>query len=210
MKKYLTKTLLLCLLLASLLLAACTPAAETDSDSGQAATDTSQTQSSPAEPETTTDTAEGILSAFSTQTLTGENVDNTILTGHPVTMVNVWATFCGPCIQEMPDLAALAAEYQDKGVQILGLVSDVTLADGGFDGEQVDLAKEIVEQTGAGYTHLLPSKDLIRAVLMNVQVVPTTFFVDESGRQLGQTVAGARSADQWREILDGLLAEAGQ
>ena len=52
--------------------------------------------------------------------------------------------------------------------------------------------------------------DLIRAVLLDVQVVPTTFFVDETGEQIGQTVTGARSADQWREILDSLLAEAGQ
>ena len=105
MKKYLTKSLLLGLLLASLLLAACTPAAEPESGGSDQTTDASQTQPT----ETTADAAEGILSSFSTQTLTGESADSTILTGHPVTMVNVWATFCGPCIQEMPDLAALAA-----------------------------------------------------------------------------------------------------
>ena len=95
-------------------------------------------------------------------------------------------------------------------MQVLGLVSDVTLTDSGFDEEQTDLAKKIAEETGANYPHLLPSMDLLRAVLLDVQVVPTTFFVDETGEQIGQTVTGARSADQWREILDSLLAEAGQ
>ena len=39
-------------------------------------------------------------------------------------MINVWGTDCGPCIQEMPDLAALHEAYADKGVQVVGLVSD--------------------------------------------------------------------------------------
>ena len=199
------KLLIPCLALC-LLLAAC---GGEDQSSG----DVTQQQTTQSQTETGTDTSTaasdstGVLSSFSTQTLAGETVDNTMLSGYPVTMVNVWATFCGPCLDEMPDLGTLAAEYADKGVQIVGLVSDVLNADATIDQEQVDLAKEIVSSTGANYPHLLPSAELIQSVLMNTQVVPTTFFVDETGKQIGDTITGAKSIDQWRSILDAMLAE---
>ena len=62
--------------------------------------------------------------AFESETLDGEKVTEEIFQQADLTMVNIWATFCGPCIQEMPDLAQLSEEYQDKGVQIIGLIGD--------------------------------------------------------------------------------------
>ena len=51
------------------------------------------------------DTAQaGVLSAFSTTDLEGNAVDQSMLADYDLTMVNVWATYCGPCISEMPDL----------------------------------------------------------------------------------------------------------
>ena len=40
--------------------------------------------------------------AFTTQDLAGSAVDQSIFTGHRLTMVNVWATYCGYCLKEMP------------------------------------------------------------------------------------------------------------
>jgi len=76
------------------------------------------------------ETPTGILSAFTATDLQGNGVDQTVLQGCRLTMVNVWATYCSPCISEMPDLADLAAKYADLGVQIIGLVSDAQNADG--------------------------------------------------------------------------------
>lgn len=121
-------------------------------------------------------------------------------------MVNVWATFCGPCISEMPDLGQLAQEYQDKGVQIVGLVSDVLNADGTINEEQVQTARDIVAETGAAYTHLLPSNDLF-GVLGQISYVPTTFFVDSTGAQVGSAVISAQSKDKWVETIDAMLVE---
>ena len=150
----------------------------------------------------------GVLSSFTTEDLDGNTVDPSILEGYPINMINVWATFCGPCINEMPDLGVLAEEYKEKGIQIIGIVSDVRAADGSYDEELLDLARDIVEATGANYPHLLPSDDLVEAKLQSIQAVPTTFFVDDTGRTIGSAyVVGAQSADQWREILDELLAE---
>lgn len=152
----------------------------------------------------------GVLAGFTAQDLEGNEVDDSIFDGYDVTMVNVWGTFCTPCIQEMPDLGELAAEYADKGLQIVGLVSDATDYEGGYPEETVALAQKIVEETGASYRHLLPSQDLLDRVLSSVQVVPTTFFVDENGNQLGGIVTGAKSYDDWTAILDKKLAEVEQ
>ena len=62
----------------------------------------------------------GILSSFDTVDLDGNAVDQGVFSEHKLTMVNIWATYCGPCISEMPDLGILAEEYEDKGLQVMG------------------------------------------------------------------------------------------
>ena len=151
----------------------------------------------------------GVLEGFTSEDLDGNPVDDSIFDGYPVTMVNVWATFCGPCIDEMPYLGALAAEYAPKGLQIVGIVSDVMDRDGGYDAELTQLARDIVSETGANYLHLMPSEDLLTRVLVSVTAVPTTFFVDETGAQIGQPILGAQTEDAWRETLDAMLDQYG-
>ena len=178
---------------------------------GQTATDNDQiepvadqTQTSDTQQDDTTQA--GVLNSFSATDLDGNTIDQSMLADYDLTMVNVWATFCGPCIKEMPDLGALSQEYQDKGVQIIGLVSDVLNSDGTINEEQVQTARDIVSETGAAYTHLLPSEDLY-GVLSQIQYVPTTFFVDSTGAQVGSAVISAQSKDKWIETIDAMLAE---
>ena len=173
---------------------------------GQNATDGGQL--APAtDDETQSDvTPAGVLSSFTATDLDGNEVDQGMLADYDLTMVNVWATFCGPCISEMPDLGELAQEYQDKGVQIVGLVSDVLNADGTINEEQVQTARDIVAETGAAYTHLLPSEDLF-GVLGQISYVPTTFFVDSTGAQVGSAVISAQNKDKWVETIDAMLVE---
>ena len=154
-----------------------------------------------------TGSGNGVLAGCTAQDLEGNDVDDSIFDDYDVTMINVWGTFCGPCIQEMPDLGQLAEDYADEGLQIVGIVSDATDYEGGYPEETVELAKEIVEETGAGYLHLLPSQDLLNRVLSSIQVVPTTFFVDSEGNQLGGIVTGSKSYDDWTAILDQKLEE---
>ena len=147
-----------------------------------------------------------MLSNFSTTDLDGNTIDQSILADYDLTMVNVWATFCGPCIEEMPALGELAAEYADKGVQIIGLVSDALDSDGAISDSQVGTAKEIVAQTDACYPHLLPSEDLY-GVLSQIYAVPTTFFVDSEGAQVGEAIVTAQSKEDWITTIDSMLAE---
>lgn len=144
-----------------------------------------------------------ILSAFSATDLQGNEVDQSVLTGKKLTMVNVWATYCQPCKEEMPHLAQLSQNYED--VQIIGLVSDVLNADGTVNQDQVDTAIALAEEAGVTYRNLIPSQDLTSNVLSQIYAVPTTFFVNEDGDQVGSVYVGARDADGWAEIIDALL-----
>ena len=148
----------------------------------------------------------GIMGSFTATDVDGNTVDPSIFADYKLTMVNVWATFCGPCLREMPDLGELADEYKDKGVRIVGLVSDTLDQNGDIDDSQVEAAKEIIADTGADYLHILPSTDLF-GLLSQISSVPTTFFVDSEGRQVGMAELGSKEKDEWVEIIDRALAE---
>lgn len=147
-----------------------------------------------------------ILGTFTATDLAGEEVDQSIFEGYDLTMVNIWATFCGPCLSEMPDLGALHQEFSEEKFQIVGIVTDVVDWDGQLLQSQVELARQIVEETGAAYRHLLPSEDLESLVLWQVNSVPTTIFVDEKGNLVGSGYLGKRDADAWRSIIREKLA----
>lgn len=155
------------------------------------------------EPETKENGAEDeekVFGDFETQTLDGERVNQEIFEKSGLTMVNVWATFCGPCINEMPDLGELSRSYEQAEFQIVGLISDV------MEPED-ESACSIVEETGANYVHLTASEDLMNGVLKKINVVPTTIFVDRNGEQVGGVYAGSKSMEDWRQIIDKHLDE---
>lgn len=144
-----------------------------------------------------------VLGEFSAVDIYGEPIDQAELEKQPLTMLNIWGTFCGPCLDEMPDLARLSADYAEKGVQLIGLVSD---ANGPEDEDTLALAREIAEQTGASYRHIVPGEDLY-GLLAQITAVPTTVFLDGEGRQVGYAYVGSRSYEEWAAILDETLAE---
>lgn len=140
---------------------------------------------------------------FEGQDLEGNAVSSDIFSDTKLTMVNVWATYCNPCLSEMPGLGELAGEYDSGDFRIIGIVSDVQE---GAGEEGVELATYLVEQTGADYPHLLLNESLYYGLLTDVSAVPTTFFIDGEGNIL-DTVVGAQDKAGWKEKIDGLLEE---
>jgi thiol-disulfide isomerase/thioredoxin len=116
-------------------------------------------------------------------------------------MVNIWATFCGPCIREMPDFQRLHEDYADKSFQVLGIVCDV------YGDTNLDEAKAIVKETGVKYDCLLPSDSLKEIKLNAVSTVPETFFVDEAGAVIAGPFIGSRSYEDWAAIIEDVLAK---
>lgn len=143
----------------------------------------------------------GII-VFEGQDIQGNEVTSDIFGNARLTMVNVWATFCNPCLREMPDLGELAGEYDSGEFQIIGVISDVQAG----DEDMITQASDLIARTGADYTHLLLNESLYYALLTEVTGVPTTFFINENGELLG-TVEGAKEKSVWEEIINGLLEE---
>lgn len=195
MKKRLLSILIVLMMLA---LSACgggadTGTAEENADTGQ---DIEQSESS----EDSADSSEGItaMPEFTTSDLEGNTVTNEIFSQADITIVNFWGTYCGPCINEMPDLAAWDEELPDN-VQLIGIVIDV--AD--TSSEEFATANEIISETGVKYTNLMVSQDF--ADIFNELVgVPTTIFVDSEGNIVGDWIVGA-DMRRYRKVLEGLL-----
>lgn len=153
--------------------------------------------------EKTTEQAEvggQIMGDFSAVDLDGKIIDESILSGHKLTMVNIWATYCSPCIEEMPALAELNGSWGEN-FQVVGIVMDASDKNPAIKTK----ALEIIEETNATYMHLLPSSSLKASILADVTAVPTTYFVDENGNQVGQVYIGAKTKTQWKKIISDLL-----
>lgn len=187
-------------------------AAETETGAGTSASGPEEADSARAEVP-----FDELFRSFSLTDLDGEPVTQDIFRDSDLTLVNIWATFCNPCLQEMPDLGKLNREYQDAGkhFQVVGLVMDaVSVSPDGkkFDKDEdmIAKAKELVAQTGADYTHIVPEGDFAYSLVMSgeAQSVPTSVFVDSEGNIVGRTVIGARSADNWKAIIDERLSDA--
>ena len=138
---------------------------------------------------------------FEAADMEGNEVSSSIFSESKLTMINVWATYCNPCLQEMPDLGELSGEYDSGEFQIIGVISDVQE---GADQDTLDKASSLIEQAGADYPHLLLNESLYEAMLTEVTAVPTTFFFDDHGMLL-DTLVGSRDKDKWKEIIDALL-----
>lgn len=152
-----------------------------------------------------TDTGEGVLASFSAMDIENNIVSQDIFADSELTMVNIWGTFCSPCVEEMPILAEYHQEYADQGFQVVGIIIDVTDKNLAVKQNKLTTAKEIISVTGAGYTHLIPSKSLNSALLVDIQSVPYTIFVNSEGYQVGESYSGAKSGQEWKEIIDALL-----
>ena len=143
--------------------------------------------------------------SFSTKSLEGKEISDDMFAKNKVTMLNIWETFCPSCIKEMPDLAKLNETNKEKGVEVAGIVIDLTDRNGNIIPQAKKDADTIIAKTGANYTHIVPSKDMMNGLLRNVQAVPTTIFVNSEGKIIGQIYMGARSQKDWQKIIDGLL-----
>lgn len=220
--KYMAGTLLA----AGLLLSACGNQAETGTEAENAAAseEASGSENGASEAAGGSGETELVLTEFSevfkdfdAVDAAGNAVDETIFSQKDLTMINVWATFCTPCLNEMPDLGELNAEYQAAGesFQIVGIVTDVFSQneDGSItaDADMVAKANELIEATGADYTHIIPEGSFAYSLMMSgeLQAVPTTVFVNSAGEIVDRTVVGSRSKENWQTIIDEKLEKTG-
>ena len=139
--------------------------------------------------------------AFSTVDLQGNPVTQDIFAGKDLTVVNIWGTFCTPCINEMPELGEWGRSMPEN-VQIIGLVSDLSSAE---DADTLEMARLICEKSGVEFVNLIANADFAE-LLSGVVGVPTTIFVDGSGAIVGEPIVGAY-VDGYKQFVEEYLNE---
>ena len=132
---------------------------------------------------------------FKTVDLAGNVVTQDIFKSKKVTVVNIWGTFCPPCIGEMPELGKWAGQMP-ADAQIIGIVCDARDKN---DKETIDEAKKITANANAKFVNIVPDEGIM-SYLDGVDAVPTTIFVDSDGNIIGETVVGADVA-KYKELL---------
>ena len=137
---------------------------------------------------------------FQAATLDRETVDQSIFGDKKLTMINVWTTWCGSCVDEMPELEALSKELDKMDAQIISICSDTADARGQVDEELLELAQQITQKTGVTFPTLIPDKALHDGLLKGAMGYPTTFFVDSQEMCIRDRVPGRRSRQSQRLV----------
>lgn len=111
----------------------------------------------------------GPAPTFSLQSRAGDTVSLAGLRGD-VVMINFWATWCGPCRQEMPHLEALHQRYHDLGFTLLGVNVE----------ENSRLSDKFLEETPVTFQILFDPQNSV-SNLYDVVAMPSTVLVDREG-----------------------------
>lgn len=182
------------------LFAGCSNEKETESAPESAETEQGTESKEDAEED---DDLSAMYQNLNTVDMNGEKVTSEIFSDKKLTLVNIWATWCGPCVGEIPELEELSKEYEDKGVGIKGLLVQVDMTTGnlleGLTDDERATAEDIL--ANVTYQQILVSKDM-KAKLGMIQGFPTSYFVDKDGKVVGEPIVGANNKDDWKKIID--------
>jgi thiol-disulfide isomerase/thioredoxin len=143
--------------------------------------------------------ARELAPALSGKTLNGRSISLASLERGDIVVINVWASWCGPCRDELPKLAAADKQLRHEGVQFLGLDErDVT-----------SKARAFVASTGASYPNLVDTNgELLQKLRPLPQAaIPSTLVLDRHGRMAARVI-GPITSPELRRIMRGLRSEA--
>jgi peroxiredoxin len=109
--------------------------------------------------------------------LNGKKVDLKIFKGK-VIFLNFWATWCGPCKEEMPSMETLYGQFKDRNFVFLTISVD-------YEGSKP--VREFIERSGYTFPVLVDPKSETLDIF-EVTGIPTTFVIDKQGKMLGKAI----------------------
>ena len=145
----------------------------------------------------------GQTASFETTDTEGNPVSSKdLFAQHEITMVNCWASWCGPCVGELAELVETNKRLAESDCAIIGILTD------GDDEEALKVGMQHMEENGVDYPVLIPNDD-VRASF-NVRAYPTTYFVNREGVILCAPMEGApadlSAPNEYEKIIASLLA----
>jgi thiol-disulfide isomerase/thioredoxin len=104
-----------------------------------------------------------------------------------VVVLDFWATWCGPCVAEMPNMKQLYAKYHDKGVEFIGVSLDQPKEDGGLDA-----LKKYVKENEIAWPQYYQGNYWESEFSMSwgINSIPTMFLVDQDGKLVSVEARG--------------------
>ena len=139
---------------------------------------------------------------FETTDLDGNPVQSRDLFGkNALTMVNVWTTWCGACLYELPSLQSLSERVSKKNVAVVGIVMDIQNPE---DSETISNAKQLLADADVQYMNLIPWDGILD--MLPTYAFPTTYFIDSNGQLVGEPVTSAMSSYAYESIIKERLA----
>ena len=139
---------------------------------------------------------------FETKGVDGKDYTEKVFSDYDLTLVNVFTTWCSPCVNEIPELEKLYEEMKEKSVGVVGVVLDTVGDDAKQNEDTVKKAGVLQEKTKASYPFLVPDSTMMNGRLNGVSAFPETFFVDKEGNIVGETYSGSHTLDEWKEIVE--------
>jgi thiol-disulfide isomerase/thioredoxin len=135
---------------------------------------------------------------FRVRDLDGREISPASLRGK-VVIVNFWATWCGPCRAEIPDLVALQEKYKDT-LQVIGISEDEA---------GVDVVKRFASEHGVNYPVAMTTPE-IEKLYPGISALPTSFILDRESRIVQKHVGmlTARTTEYEARHLAGLPVNA--
>lgn len=132
---------------------------------------------------------------FTINTIEGNEFTLSSLQGKYV-LVDFWASWCQPCMKEMPNVIEQYKKYSDKGFEIVGISLD----------RQESPWKKAITDNEMNWIHAWdmadPSKQGETAKAYNVQSIPSTFLLDKEGKIIEKNLRGEELAAKLAELLD--------
>lgn len=112
-----------------------------------------------------------------------------------VLLLNMWATWCGPCRGEMPALVKMQEEHGPKGFEIIGLNTD--------DGDTKEMVEKFADEMKLNYTLVWSPTDQQNALLKisNFNGIPQSFVIDRDGKLRGVFRGGGKAEVKKMEEL---------
>ncbi|MGC8549457.1 MAG: TlpA family protein disulfide reductase [Acidobacteriaceae bacterium] len=129
---------------------------------------------------------------FTLVNLQGKRVSLADYRGKAV-VVDFWATWCGPCRMEIPWLVQLNKKYASQGLTVLGVATDTIDSDTGEKDPHSAIAK-FAQQHNMDYPILLADMKVANQY-GGIDSIPTTFFINRSGKVVASTVGLAPRSD---------------